>query len=441
MFKRLSQKIYLPPVGQRIIKTSIAVTLCLLFYTLRGYRGQDMSAEAAITAIICMQPYVHDTRKYALNRIAGTLIGAAWGLLFLLFVSVFPALGKQMPILYPLMGVGVLISLYTAVLIRKPDTSSLAAIVFICIVIAYPDIENPLLQASHRILDVLVGTAVAIGVNVIRIPRKKRKDMVFFLRTKDLVPDQLSRVSSSVLFRLSHLYNNGAKICLMSEHAPAFLTSQLGSIKWNVPLIVMDGAALYDAGSNTYLSTVNIDPNSSRWLMKRLDAMNVSYFIYTVHRDRNCIYHHGQLTDDERIIYEQLRKSPYRHYLDDDHFALSEIVYLKIVAADDMNDHILRSLQPSLEKMKLRAVIRPQAGLEGGNSLYFYAANADIAHAEQHLMRLLQASDPSLVPQEVLSETGYHSEHDAIHLLHRLGRYFEPALWLNPFRKQRNNSK
>ena len=71
MFKRLSQKIYLPPVGQRIIKTSIAVTLCLLFYTLRGYRGQDMSAEAAITAIICMQPYVHDTRKYALNRIAG----------------------------------------------------------------------------------------------------------------------------------------------------------------------------------------------------------------------------------------------------------------------------------------------------------------------------------------------------------------------------------
>ena len=232
-----------------------------------------------------------------------------------------------------------------------------------------------------------------------------------------------------MLFRLSHLYSDGAKISLISEHAPAFHTSQLGSVKWNVPLIVMDGAALYDANNNIYLSTVNIDPNSARWLMKRLDAMNVSYFIYTVHRDRNCIYHHGELTAEERIIYEQLRKSPYRHYLDDDHFSLSEIVYLKIVAAGDMNDHILRSLQPSLEKMKLRAVIRPQAGLEGGNSLYFYAANADIAHAEQHLMRLLRASDPSLVPQEILSETGYHSEHDAIHLLHRLGRYFEPSLW------------
>ncbi len=427
--------IYLPPVGQRIIKTSIAVTLCLLFYALRGYRGQDMSAEAAITAIICMQPYVHDTREYAWNRIAGTLIGAFWGLLFLLFVSIFPALGKRMPVLYPLMGLGVLISLYSAVMIRQPDTSCLAAIVFVCVVIAYPDIEDPLLQAFHRILDVVVGTVVAIGVNLLHIPRKKQNGFVFFLRTEDLVPDQLSRISSSVQFRLGRLYNDGAKICLMSEHAPAFLTSQLNNIKWNVPLIVMDGAALYDANNNAYISTVTIDPTSSRWLMKRLDDMNVSYFIYTIHKDRNYIYHHGPLTENERVIYDQLKRSPYRHYLDDDHFTVSEIVYLKIVAADDMNDHIYRNLKPYFSKMKIRAVIRPQAGMKGGNSLYFYAANADIAHAQQHLMRILHEYEPALVPQEVLSETGYQSEHDAIHLLQKLSNQYEPPYILSKFRK------
>ena len=429
MTKKLLSRLYFPPVGQRIIKTSIAVTLCLLFYALRGYRGQDMSAEAAITAIICMQPYVHDTKEYAINRIAGTLIGAFWGLLFLLFVSVFPALGKRMPVLYPLMGVGVLISLYSAVAIRKPDTSSLAAIVFVCVVIAYPDIEDPLLQAFHRILDVLLGTSVAIGVNILRIPRKKQKDRIFFLRIEDLVPNQLSRISSSVLFRLNHLYNEGAKICLMSEHAPAFLTSQLNNIKWNVPLIVMDGAALYDADNNTYISSVNIDPTSSRWLMKRLDTMNVSYFIYTIHKDRNYIYHRGILNQNERIIYEQLKKSPYRHYLDDDHFSASEIVYIKIVAADDMNNHIYQNLKPYLRKMRIRGVIRPQAGLEGGNSLYFYAANADQEHAQQHLMRLLNDREPDLVPVDIRSETGYQSEHDAIHLLQKVSNSFEPPVW------------
>ncbi|MGX8706878.1 MAG: aromatic acid exporter family protein, partial [bacterium] len=79
--------------GQRIVKTSVAVTLCLIFYMLRGYRGEGMSAEAAITAIICMQPYVHGTAENALSRLSGTIIGAIWGFLFLLVMMLFPWLG------------------------------------------------------------------------------------------------------------------------------------------------------------------------------------------------------------------------------------------------------------------------------------------------------------------------------------------------------------
>ena len=139
-------KLYFPYIGQRIVKTAVAVLLCLVFYYLRGYRGEAMSAEAAITAIICMQPYVHDTKEYALNRISGTLIGAAWGFLFLLVVPRFPFI-TGIP-LYCLMALGVLVSLYSAVVIRKPDTSSLAAIVFICVVIAYPDVEQPWTRRS-----------------------------------------------------------------------------------------------------------------------------------------------------------------------------------------------------------------------------------------------------------------------------------------------------
>jgi hypothetical protein len=78
---------YLPHIGQRIVKTSIAVFITLLVYYLRGYRGAEMPAEAAITAIICMQPYVRDTRDFAVNRFIGTLIGAAWGLAFLLLMA------------------------------------------------------------------------------------------------------------------------------------------------------------------------------------------------------------------------------------------------------------------------------------------------------------------------------------------------------------------
>ena len=48
----MQKKLVFPFIGQRILKTTVAVFLCLVFYHLRGYRSGTISAEAAITAII-----------------------------------------------------------------------------------------------------------------------------------------------------------------------------------------------------------------------------------------------------------------------------------------------------------------------------------------------------------------------------------------------------
>ena len=421
----MQQKLYFPYIGQRILKTSVAVFLRLVFYYLRGYRGETMSAEAAITAIICMQPYVHDTGEYALNRISGTLIGAAWGFLFLWIVPLFPSI-TGIP-LYALMGVGILISLYSAVVIRKPDTSSLAAIVFICVVIVYPDVEHPLDQAFHRVLDVLVGTCIAIAVNVFRLPRVKRRDQVFFVRTKDLAPNQLSQIPSVVLFRLNYLYNDGAKICLISEHAPAFFISQMNSLHLSVPMIVMDGAGIYDAAENTYLATFGMTPEASGWLMNQLSNMGVSYFIYTVNKNRNYIYHHGTMSPEEQIVFQRWKRSPYRQYLDDDTFDPKEIVYIKIVAKEDKAERIWRGIKDTLPGKGLRAVLRPQAGLERGSGLYFYAEEANVQQAENWLMMRMREKEPQLRAKEVFSSKGYRSEHDAVHLMRTLSSQYEPV--------------
>ena len=156
----------LPHIGQRLTKTAIAVFLCLLINYLRGLQGAAMSAESCITAIICMQPFVRDTREYAFNRLAGTLIGSFWGLMFLLLLELFPALGNSRIILYGMMAAGVMVSLYGAVAIHKADASGLAAIVFICIVITFPEIDSPMRQASTRILEVMIGACRATRTGI-----------------------------------------------------------------------------------------------------------------------------------------------------------------------------------------------------------------------------------------------------------------------------------
>ena len=424
------------PPGQRIIKTSAAVLLCLLFYMLRGYRGNQMPAEAAITAIICMQAYLTDTAENAVSRLLGTMIGACWGFLFLLVMMLLPPLGAEPLILYPLMGIGTLVALHSAVLLHREDTSALSAIVFICVVVAYPDIRDPLGQAFHRILDVMLGTAAAVAVNAIHLPRKRMRGKVFFLPIRYLSADPYQKLQPGVQFRLQSLFRDGARICLISDHAPTVQTFQYNDMNITVPMIVMDGAAIYDPVRNVYLSTANIDPASARWLMKRLDGMDAGYFIYTVHRDRNCIYHHGAMTEREQTVYQYLSRSPYRYYLAEDHFSMSDIVYFKIVAAGEDLMRIRKVLEPSLEKMKLRSVIRAQAGLDGGCSLYFYAANADVRHAKEHLMRLLQQEDPRLVMRDVTADKPCLAMPETIRLLRKLKAEYEPFFLIAQYKKR-----
>ena len=427
IYDKSGNKLHFPHVGQRITKTTVAVFICLIVYYLRGYRGSEMPTEACITAIMCMQPYVRDSRDYAINRFMGTMIGAVWGLLFLLLLLVFPSMASVPPLLYARMAIGVLLSLYTAVLFRKSDAASLAAVVFLCVVIAFPDIEDPLHQAALRFFDVFVGMAVAIVVNVFRLPREKKRSLVFFVRTKDLVPDRFSQITPAAMYRLNYLYDDGAKICLMSEHAPAFFILQMSATKLNVPLIVMDGAAIYDYNENRFLQAEYIEPELSAKIMERLRALNLSYFIYTIHNNRTCIFHQGETRRPERTVLERMKRSPYRDYLDGDIHAPEEIVYFKIIDTDGkLAEHESR-LSSVLPKGKLRAVRRKQAGAPGTSGLYIYAHTATMEQAEKRLMSLLREENPELSPVAVRLKSAYTSERDAMHVLHTVGRSYEPV--------------
>src|SRR5665647_1767963 len=77
----------MPKIGMRIIKTCIAVYICFLIYMLRGEQGAPFYS--AIAAILCMQPYVSNSLKVALNRTVGTFVGGAMGMIVLLFERSF----------------------------------------------------------------------------------------------------------------------------------------------------------------------------------------------------------------------------------------------------------------------------------------------------------------------------------------------------------------
>ena len=61
------------------------------------------------------------------------------------------------------------------------------------------------------------------------------------------------------------------------------------------------------------------------------------------------------------------------------------------------------------------------------NRLTWVSENAQ--QAEEKLLMIMQEKEPGLMAKEVFNSKGYRSEHDAVHLMHKLSNQYEPAVF------------
>jgi len=424
----LGKKFRLPHLGQRIIKSAIAVFLCLIIYMLRGYQG--MVTQSTVAAIICIQPYRSDEIQTSLNRIIGTLVGAFWGVLFLLMTAYVDSSVIKLPmfVIYLLMALGIIATLYTTVVLRKTDAASLSAIVFICIVGPWPELETPLIQTMDRIIDTVIGIVVAGLVNTLKLPRNKHPEYLFFIRLQDLVPDRYSHVSSRVLVMLNRLYNEGANICLISKWAPAFILSQMGIMSISHPVIVMDGAGLYDIPNKKYLDLIPILKENVFYLKDIFKKMDIGYAIYAVRNSSLMIYRCGPMNWAEIQEYSIMKRSPYRNYVEGDPSPEDQVTFIRTIDIDRKINLLEEKLRQLIPKDRFRIVRRSQHKMEGYSGLYFYHPDATVEHMKQIVMeKLNQDGKQTFIPIDMIMHEDYSTDNEAVALLNKTRSIYEPV--------------
>lgn len=425
----------LPPLGMRIIKTAAAVFICLVFYMLQGYHGDVGSS--IVTAIICMQPFMEDTKTFAFDRIFGTFFGALWALAFLTLMNVCPALGTNIVGVYALMGIFVILAIYSTVIIKKSSIASLVAIVMATTIAAYPNVEAPLQQTLTNLADTIVGTVVAIAVNVASLPRTKHPERLFFVRTMDLVPDRYHQIPSSVHITLDRMIKHGAKICLVSRWAPAFIISQMGLLNVNVPMIIMDGAALYDIQENKYLDVVDIPRENADRLRTILAGFGVGVNLYAVNERSMTICHEGPVNMEEKRECEEMKRSPYRHYADGLPREEDLIAFMRVIDTTQKIAELEYELKSVLPTGMFRMEVREDNRYENTSGLYFYNPKASVENMKLRVRKIVEDQEKmELTPVDLLPRTTqYLPEHDAMMLLGRLRSLYEPVSLL-PHRKK-----
>ena len=164
-----------PRIGMRIVKSAVAVGLCIIIYNLMGYEGLPFFL--IIATLQSMQPYQRDVKDIVVHNVFGTLAGAGCALVVMLLQhSLVPDPHEQALLHCLFVTLGIAMALYSSVVMGHGDAAYFTAVVYLCIIMVHMENENSLLYVLQRLLETLAGIGLGVVINILRIPRRRVRD-------------------------------------------------------------------------------------------------------------------------------------------------------------------------------------------------------------------------------------------------------------------------
>ena len=385
-------KTALPRIGQRIIKSAAAVFLCFVVDWLRN--GEGIVFYSQLAALWCMQDYINETKKKAYQRTIGTVVGALYGLAVLVLYThinmteVSEKLFESITVSLMIIAV-----IYTTVLINKRQASYFSCVVFLSIVINHITDANPYLFVWNRFLDTMIGIFLGVAVNTFHLPHAFNKDTFFISGLDDTLLDKNDNLSAYSRVELNRMLDSGLLFTISTMRTPASLMEPLKDIRLRLPVIVMDGAALYDIKEKMYVRSYVISSDTANQVTEFLRGQGAVWFTNVIIDDMLVIYY--QETDDEQYnaLIKTLRRSPYRNYVKREPPKDEAVVYFMLI---DKKERI-ETLHAALEKQsffgKLKVLKYDSEDYAGYSYIKIYNHNATKQNMTDYLAQRLSVEN------------------------------------------------
>lgn len=173
VWKRFTSFLISNSPGMRVIKTCLAITICLI---IEFFRGTSMPYHSSIAAIVCMQPTLKSTFRTAGDRTIGTLIAGIYSFLFITIFHQQMQMSLDSFSYFILIGVMTLPLMMLIIALKKQGGLAITVVVFILIVISAGE-TNPLNYTIERVVGTLIGIGVALFINWLPILNKIGKHL------------------------------------------------------------------------------------------------------------------------------------------------------------------------------------------------------------------------------------------------------------------------
>ena len=130
---------------------------------------------------------------------------------------------------------------------------------------------------------------------------------------------------------MNRMIDDGMRFTISTKRTPASLLEPLSDIKLKYPVIVMDGAALYDVNRNEYVKEYVISPVTANALNRLIKENGFYPYINVIIDDTLLIYYQDMTDEINRSLIEKLKTSPYRNYIKRDFTGDENVVYFMMI--------------------------------------------------------------------------------------------------------------
>lgn len=427
----------LPRIGLRIIKSAVGVFLCYVVNLLRG--GQGIVFYSQLAVLWCMQDYVSETKAKAKQRSIGTVVGALFGLVYLVleniwkYENVVASVGQIGATLFRgfTMALFIVIVLYATVLMKKKDASYFSCVVFLSIVVNHLTDSNPYLFVWNRFLDTMIGIGLGIVVNTFSLPRNKHPEILFVSGLDDTLLSSQNNISDYGRVELNRMLEDGLTFTLSTMRTPASLMEPMRNIKLKLPVITMDGAALFNLKEKRYELVYVISAELSQKVLGFLQQWQEPSFINVVVDDLLMIYYEDTELVTYNTIVKNLRSSPYRNYIKRPLPKDEEVVYFMLI---DEKERILKIYDALLKEdfaKELKVLCYDSTDYEGMAYIKIYNHNASKEHMLEYLKKRLNVKK-TITFGTIPNRYTYTIEPgDSNELIRMIKKIYEPYRWIN----------
>ena len=407
------------PPGQRIMRSIVAVWLCMLVYVIRGMNGEPFYS--IIAALQCVQPYSSNMISEGRERIIGTLIGAFWGSV-ILFAELLPVGGsfRTTVIFYLLLGVFSGLVIYSTVLMGIPQYALFAAVVFLGIAMYHVEDVNPYIHVYYRTIETIIGVGVAIVINSVHFPRIYDRSTLFVSGIDSVLFREDRKLTPFTKVELNRFLDKGMRFSVQTKQTPATVREILSDINLKLPIIAMDGAVLYDLHAMKYVRTVKMDPELVMLVSEFLHEQGYPFFVNTVRDNLLVIYfkdyknlildevkdahheavHHYKQEEHAPTIssyvsmarlYHKKRVSPYRNYVRTNTAITHDVIYILVIDQEEKVDQLHASLMEQPWASQCRTNFDTFDCEEGEKLMRIYASRSTRSEMLKHLQQYVGA--------------------------------------------------